>query len=56
MAIVLAALSLLGLGIFGPGIANGLVAAGRSSARARRRHRPCRRRRALAAGGAAALP
>ncbi|PBB17348.1 P-type conjugative transfer protein TrbL [Mesorhizobium sp. WSM4313] len=28
MAIVLAALSLLGLGIFGPGIANGLVASG----------------------------
>lgn len=28
MAIVLAALSLLGLGIFGPGIANGLVSAG----------------------------
>ncbi|TIX29968.1 MAG: P-type conjugative transfer protein TrbL, partial [Mesorhizobium sp.] len=28
MAIVLAALSLLGLGIFGPGIANGLVSGG----------------------------
>jgi type IV secretion system protein TrbL len=34
MAIVLAALSLLGLGIFGPGIANGLSPAARSSARA----------------------
>ena len=28
MALVLAALSLLGLGIFGPGIANGLVSGG----------------------------
>ena len=28
MAIVLAALSLLGLGIFGPGIANGIVSGG----------------------------
>ena len=28
MAIVLAALSLLGLGIFGPGIANGLISGG----------------------------
>ena len=36
MAIVLAALSLLGLGIFGPGIATGLVSGGRNSAQGRR--------------------
>lgn len=35
MTVVLAALSLLGLGIFGPGIANGLVSGVRSSAPAR---------------------
>jgi type IV secretion system protein TrbL len=46
MAIVLAALSLLGLGIFGPGIANGIVSGGpQLGAGRRRRHR-------LAAGGA----
>ena len=45
MAIVLAALSLLGLGIFGPGIANGLVSGGSATRRRRRgRHRPRRRR------------
>jgi hypothetical protein len=63
MAIVLAALSLLGLGIFGPGIANGLVSGGPAARRGRRgRHRPCRRwrgarrrrRRRLAAKGGAA--
>ena len=42
--VVLAALSLLGLGIFGPGIANGLVSGG-SAARRRRGRRDRRRRR-----------
>lgn len=42
MAVVLAALSLLGLGIFGPGIANGLVSGGpQLECRIRCRHRPC---------------
>ena len=68
MAIVLAALSLLGLGIFGPGIANGSSPAARSLAQARRsepvspqvacrwrRSRRCRGRSGAAAlaGGAA---
>ncbi len=58
MAIVLAALSLLGLGIFGPGIANGLVSRRPAARRGRCRwHRPCRgrhgaRRRCGAAGAA----
>jgi type IV secretion system protein TrbL len=41
MALVLAALALLGLGIFGPGIANGIVSGG---PRGRRRHGVSRRR------------
>jgi type IV secretion system protein TrbL len=36
MALVLGALSLLGLGIFGPGIANGIVSGDRNSALAQR--------------------
>jgi type IV secretion system protein TrbL len=53
MAIVLAALSLLGLGIFGPGIANGLSPAARSSARAPPSE-PALPQAVLACGGAAA--
>ncbi|MBJ6722730.1 P-type conjugative transfer protein TrbL, partial [Bacillus sp. PR5] len=45
MAIVLAALSLLGLGIFGPGIANGIVSGGpQLGAGASRGNRACGRR------------
>ena len=47
LSLVLAALALLGLGIFGPGIATGLVS-GRAAARRRRR-----RRHGLAVGGTA---
>jgi P-type conjugative transfer protein TrbL len=57
LTLILAALSLLGLTIFGPGIANGLIAGGpQLGGRSRRRHGACgrrdrRRRRRCDSGG-----